>query len=311
MNLFIIFFVATIVLFLLAWMIRPTRATTDELKNFLIHPAIPSQFKNFEGIEIHFHQVGTGPDLVLIHGIGASTYIWRNLIPILSRQFRVTAIDLPGFGRSQKVHNFNFSLDSMSEFVAKFLASVGVLQFGLVGSSMGANISLWIAKNHPTKCNRVVSIAPAADPSLVVYSKFILSLLRPLHFLVNSWTMKMAVHNVLNNKKFANSELVQGYLLPFRDDGSAWKCFLNATHIVRDPRLPTELAELNSRPEFHHLSLWGDDDRVVPKRVQDELKKILSNSQFLVLKSLGHHPFEEDPAGIALLIEDFFLKKPN
>ncbi len=293
---------------LAVWILRPAIAQREELLNFRIHPEVPSLFMTFNGVEIHYHQIGTGPDLVLLHGIGASTFIWRDLIPPLSLQFRVTAIDMPGFGRSQKVCDFKYDLDSISDFVVNFLAYINIRSFGLVGSSMGGNISLWIAKKHRASCHQVLTIAPGTHRSLIRYPKSVLRWMGPLHFCINRFTMKIAVRNVVKNKLTITDKVVAGYLLPFRDKGDAWRCFLKATSIIGDHRLPDELTELNLRAEFRHLNLWGDEDRIVPQWVQDELKAILNRSEFKILSSLGHHPFEEDPIGIAGPIQNFFSK---
>lgn len=294
-----------VALLLTVWALRPSRATPEELRSFQIHTQIPSLFKTYQGIEIHYHQIGQGPDLVLIHGIGASTFIWRKLIPLLTLHFRITALDMPGFGRSQKPKDFDYDLDSMSEFIAGFLTSVNVSEFVLIGSSMGGLLSLWIAKKFPKRCHQVLTIAPSADPSLVRYSKRTLQWMLPLHWLINNLTMSVAVKNVIRDQSQVDAQLIAGYLLPFRDQGDAWRCFLKATKIIGDPRVPRELKELDLRSEFRHRNLWGDKDRVVPLWTQLELKKVLSRSDFDILPQLGHHPFEEDPAKIALLIREF------
>ena len=288
--------------------LRPKRASEVELSNYQIHNEVPSLFRIFDGTKIHYNQLGQGPDLVFLHGIGASTFIWRQLLPILAKNFRVTAIDMPGFGRSQKSLDFHFDLDSMADFVAKFLTDLGVEKFDLVGSSMGGSIALWIAKKNRARCSRVLTIAPATNKSLIRYPPLGLKVMKPLHFLVNKRTMFVAVANVVKRRDLLTDAMIEGYLLPFRDKGEAWQSFLKATAIVGDHRMPAELAELNSRPEFQHKIIWGDDDRVVPRRVQDELLKVLPRSEFEVLKGLGHHPFEDDPDKISLIIQNFFTR---
>ncbi len=292
--------------FILIWWLQPKLASEEELADYRIHPDIPSQFKVFQKTRIQYNQIGTGPDLVFLHGIGASTFIWRKLLLLLAMNYRVTAIDMPGFGRSQKILEFDLNLDSMSDFVVQFLDDIGIEKFDLVGSSMGGAIALWIAKKYPQKCRRVLSIAAATHKSLIRYPTLGLKMLKPLHFLVNKKTMLVAIHNVIRQRDLITDDLVNGYLLPFRDSGDAWRSFLRATVIVGDSRMPSELSILNSYPEFRHKILWGDADRVVPRWVQDELKKVLPQSEFEILPKLGHHPFEEDPEKIAGIIQKFF-----
>lgn len=288
------------------WYLRPKKLSVEELSEYQIHPDIPSLFKVFNKTRIQYNQVGAGPDLILLHGIGASTFIWRRLIPLLKEKYRVTAIDMPGFGRSQKVLDFDLNLDSMSDFLVNFLSDIGIEKFDIVGSSMGGAIALWIAKKYPAKCGRVLTIAAATHKSLLRYPTLGLKILTPLHFFINKKTMLVAVRNVIKQKDLITDELVNGYLLPFRDRGEAWRSFLSAMAIVGDPRMPQELQELNSHATFRNKILWGDQDSVVPKWVQDELKQVLPRSEFEILPGLGHHPFEDDPEKVSMIIQKFF-----
>src|SRR5262245_10719982 len=79
-----------------------------------------SRFCEINGRTIHYIQTGTGPHLVLIHGIAASLYIWRFMIPQLAKHYTVTALDLPGFGFSSKHPDHDYGLDQQVENVAEF-----------------------------------------------------------------------------------------------------------------------------------------------------------------------------------------------
>lgn len=289
--------------------LKPRPLTDKERKSIRIHPEIPSQFKVYDGIEIHFHQLGEGPDLVLLHGIGASTFIFRDILIPLSKNFRVTAIDMPGFGLSQKDLNFGYRLDEMTDYLSRFLTSIQVETFSMVGSSMGGSIALWIARRSRHRCTKLITIAASTHRKLIRHPVAVMELMSPLHFLINRLTIKNALANLTITPSIITASMIEGYLTPFKDHGEAWSCFLKSTRIIDDHRMPDELAELNLRSEFQHLMIYGEKDKVVPLWVQEELHKVLPRSEFKILKGLGHHPFEEDPQQLIDLIQNFLAQK--
>ncbi|MEZ4873623.1 MAG: alpha/beta fold hydrolase [Bdellovibrionales bacterium] len=80
-----------------------------------------------------------------MHGLGASVYIWRFIFKPLAKYFRVTALDLPGFGRSSKPIA-DYGLDAQSDRLLTALDRLDIKTAHFVGSSMGGALSLWLAK---------------------------------------------------------------------------------------------------------------------------------------------------------------------
>src|SRR5690606_861965 len=109
----------------------------------------PSQFVTIEELNIHYVQDGHGPDLLLVHGFAASTYSWYTLWPELKKSFRLTAIDLPGFGLSEKSERYPYTLDREAMVLGEFIRRLQLEPVDIVAWSMGAEISLWLAKQRP------------------------------------------------------------------------------------------------------------------------------------------------------------------
>lgn len=93
----------------------------------------------------HVQDTGTGPMLLLLHGAGASTHSWRGLMPILAREYRVAAIDLPGQGFTRLGARNRTGLPEMTEDIARLCAQQGWRPQALVGHSAGACIALSLA----------------------------------------------------------------------------------------------------------------------------------------------------------------------
>jgi len=99
-----------------------------------------SRFVVAGGIRWHVQQKGSGPSLLLVHGTGASTHSWRDVLPLLAREFSVIAVDLPGHAFTQSVSPWRSSLTAMSEALADLLKTLGIDPVYCVGHSAGAAI---------------------------------------------------------------------------------------------------------------------------------------------------------------------------
>lgn len=271
---------------------RQTANQLDELKDFLPE----SKYSIFDNQTIHYVQAGTGPDLVLLHGIGASVYIWRFLFPLLESKYRVTAIDLPGFGQSSKDRLADYGLDSQASRVAAMLTGIGIERAILVGSSMGGAIALWLGKTRPERFDRVITLAPATDHRLVPAAATWLSGFLPMFGrALNRHTMKMILKRVLARAERIDATVVNAYLKPFLEDGSSFHTFKAATTLLADRRLPYQLEGIEARV----LIIYGQKDRMVPMASIVKLKSLLPHAQLLLHPQAGHHIMEDEPTWTA------------
>ncbi len=85
-----------------SWKLLSKKSELPPSSTLEFFDSLESQFASVENFTIHYLQTGKGPHLVLLHGIGASTFTWRFLIPLFSKKYTVTIIDIPGFGKSSK-----------------------------------------------------------------------------------------------------------------------------------------------------------------------------------------------------------------
>jgi pimeloyl-ACP methyl ester carboxylesterase len=291
----------TIVLLIATWLlIRLNRSRRANLSDWAT-----SNLLNVDGIEIHYTQEGKGKDVILIHGIGASTYTWRLLIPYLARNFRVTVLDLPGFGRSTMNPKRDHGLDTQSAILIKFLDLLNIKKANLVGSSMGGAIALWLAKEFPERVESVVVLAPATHPKLLPLNVTFFSkvLLPSTNLLLTRTLFRQILKRVLSRHELINDEVVENYLRPYLQNGTAIQTFIRATSVLSDRRLPDQLRGIKTPVHI----LYGENDLMVPRSVIHELQKRLPHATLITHPTAGHHPHEDEPAWVASQIKQYFL----
>lgn len=121
----------------------------------------PVQYQEFnDGQQIAYIDEGDGPVLILIHGLGSYIPAWKRNIPSLSEQFRVIALDLPGYGKSSK-EGEQYTIPFFAETVTALQDSLGIDQAVWVGHSMGGQIALRGTLNYPDKISGLILLAPA------------------------------------------------------------------------------------------------------------------------------------------------------
>ena len=253
-----------------------------------------------------YHRTGQGPPLILLHGLGANLYCWRSLIPLLARRFTVVALDLPGFGQSSIHTRERYGLDEQVQRLRSFLHQLGINRSYLVGSSMGGNLALWYALEHPTEVLGLAVIAPATRPNLVpIMAQSWLWLSRPAALMINRWLMRLAHQRTVSKKHLVDRLRVEETFKTYGRNHAAIRSFLLATDSIRDPRLAARLVNLQIPP----LILWGAQDRLVPITVIEAMKAAVAGHESHAHATGGHHLQEDEPEWVAEKIDAFFSKR--
>lgn len=113
------------------------------------------------GLRVHYHQIGDGQDVVMVHGITGNLAVWHlHLVPTLADQARILTYDLRGHGRSGTPAT-GYSLDDMAQDLLLLLDALGLERPVVVGHSYGADIALYLAANHPDRVAEVIAIEAA------------------------------------------------------------------------------------------------------------------------------------------------------
>lgn len=253
-------------------------------------------------IKIAYRQTGHGPDVVCLHGIGASMIIYRRFVPWISGDYRVTCLDFPGFGSSDKPRSLSYSLDEQARHLATTIEALGLEKPLVVSSSMGGTISINAARLFPGLFRGVMALAPAVDPRRVPLVLLPLAKLSDhLHRMNTLATIRPVVQQVIARRELITPALVSLYQEPFRDKGDSSSAFLKAFSLLADPRMPRLFSEIKTPL----LIVRGLRDRLVKQSSCEDLSRLVLGSKLITHPNAGHHIMEDEPEFVALEMRKF------
>src|SRR5215469_16596716 len=125
-----------------------------------------SHYLDIEGIRTHYLEAGSGPTLVLIHGGGAGADTWgnwRGCIPVYAQHFRVVAVDMVGFGKTDKPDpaHFGYTQQDRNTHMIGFIEKLNVGTVNIIGNSMGGATTLGVAMRRPDLVRKMVLMGSA------------------------------------------------------------------------------------------------------------------------------------------------------
>ncbi|XP_078181793.1 alpha/beta-Hydrolases superfamily protein [Carex rostrata] len=258
---------------------------------------------------------GSGPPLLLVHGFGASIAHWRRNIDILSEKTTVYAIDLLGFGASDKPPGFTYTMETWAELILDFLAEVVKKPTVLVGNSVGSLACVIAASESNGDLVRglvLLNCAGGMNNKAIVDDwriKLILPLLWLVDFLLKQRRIASAIFervkqrenlkniliSVYGNKEAVDDDLVEIIKKPAEDDG-ALDAFVST---VTGPPGPSPIT-LMPKISVPVLVLWGDEDPFTPidgpvGKYFSSLPSKIPNLKLFILPGTGHCPHDDRP----------------
>lgn len=256
-----------------------------------------------QGFNIRYVDNGkTGLPVIFIHGLGGSSDSWSNNISELSRlNLRTVALDLPGFGYSDK-HKIKYSIQFYSDFVIKFLYAIGIKgKISLIGSSLGGQIGAEIAIRYKDKVSKLVLVSPAGVPprsftgttSLRKYIK-ILQASSPKE-------IKKGLMS-LDNRPVANSYAKSVFNIISTPGAKA--AFMSALEeSARSPRFLRKIANIETKL----LVIWGKKDNIIPVKFSEPFLE-MPNCRLVIIENCGHRPHIENPNLFNLISYNFICE---
>lgn len=254
----------------------------------------PGSMFYLRGLGIHFVERGSGPALVLLHGYGGSIFSFRHQIGPLAEHHRVIALDLPGFGYSDRPTDLDLSHTAHVERLRELLDRMDVERAAVLGHAMGGAIAMRLAAMHPERVERLILVAgtvPDQQRGLPLFPLVRLLLPLPLAFLAwNERLLRRRLARLAYDPAVVTDEVWRGYTRPLRLRGTAAALMRMLADVRRDQ--PVAPAAVRTRT----LLLWGEADTAAPLGVGHRLHAEMPDARLEVIPRAGHLLLEEQPA---------------
>lgn len=266
-----------------------------------------SRFVDAGGLTWHVQVMGNGPVILLIHGTGASTHSWRDVMPRLALTHTVVAPDLPGHGFTSCPNNDGYSLPGMARGIAALTATLDLPPLVAVGHSAGAAIAIRASIDGLISPSAIVSLNGALLPFGSVIGTFFSPVAK---FLVGapgvpgvlSWRAEKIdrVERVLRGTGSRIDAVgLELYARLFRNPGHVAAALgMMASWDLRS--LLHDLPKL--RPRLFLVA--GSDDKAISPEQMFKVKDNLPSASVALLRHLGHLAHEEDPQAISAYIAE-------
>jgi pimeloyl-ACP methyl ester carboxylesterase len=301
---------------LVAWkmLTRARDVSWDEIVH-KIHHAENSHFVVVDGVRVHYQEFGdvSHPKMILIHGYTASTYVWETVAPRLADDgFHVIAIDLLGFGYSDKPAWFEYSIVSQARVIERFMNRTGIGCATLVGSSYGGAVAATVALDYPERVERLVLVGAVCNDAAKTNGILRLTSIRGVGeilspFLIDSRRfLKARMRRTIApvNHHLITEERLEAVGRPLRSK-EAHNSVLTSARNWNASRIEAD-AHLINQPT---LLIWGENDTIIPIHNAQRLYDSIVHSRLVVLKECGHIPQEENPERFIELVSSFVKDK--
>lgn len=244
--------------------------------------------------------------VVFLHGWPASALLWRNIIPVTAGDFHVLAPDLPGYGKSDKPMDIEYSLDFYTNFLIEFLDSRQLDRIHLVAHDIGGMAALNFTARFPERVNRfiIMNTSPYADASLrLKLSLFALRQPWLTPIFLNPFVFRQVLQTGVYRRKRIDALLVDLFRTPWIQNPNTRKVFAKTIERPLDKMvIPEKKIKSIKHPT---LILWGKKDIFFPFNIARRLHQDLEKSTLIGVENAAHFCQEEEPSFIARMIRKF------
>jgi pimeloyl-ACP methyl ester carboxylesterase len=264
---------------------------------------------NVEGINVKYDEFGKGNEKIVLflHGLGSSSLTWRDIPEALSKHFHTIALDLVGFGLTDKPHE-NYTIDYFCKFLDKFLSKMGVEcteKLNVIGHSLGGYIALEYSIRNKTRINKLIlfnssGLLGKPTPLLCDY----LNAVQTIDPVLRYNNLKNVFEKLLADR-IRLLPIVVDIFVSIIDMPGAKHAFESAFENSTSTTL--DLNTINTIKEIPCLIIWGEKDRLIPVIFAEKFREILENATILIIKDAGHSPFIEKPAIVYQILLDFLV----
>jgi haloalkane dehalogenase len=262
-----------------------------------------------DGLRLAYRELGQGPPVLLLHGWPTSSFLWRNVMGSIARANRAVALDLPGFGASDKPVGIRYSFDFFGRALDQFLAHVGIDQLGLAVHDLGGPVGLHWALGRPGLLTKLALLNTLVYPEFSeAVKEFVRACASPelREKITSASGLESLMCDGLADARKLTADVLAAVQEPFRTAearraladagiGLSRKGFAEIAKELPTLRIPVRV-------------IYGAQDRLLPD-IADTIARVkldLPQADVTVLPEGGHFIQEEAPARVGELLARFF-----
>jgi pimeloyl-ACP methyl ester carboxylesterase len=265
-----------------------------------------------DGRTLAFREAGEGPAVLLLHGWPTSSFLWRNVMPAIARERRVLALDLPGFGASDKPTDVTYGYDFFTGAVGGFVDALELDDVALGLHDLGGPIGMRFALDNPDRVRAVALTNTLLYPEDMteMLTQFVEALQTPglRERFTGAQGLEAALRLGTNAESSASDETIAGIVGPFASDEDRL-ALAKAGSDIEDAGTVALARDLPGLRVPIRM-VYGDQDRILESigATVERLQRDLPQAEVTALDGLGHFLQEDDPERVGELLAEFFAR---
>ena len=265
-------------------------------------------------ISIKYRELNQGHPytLVFIHGFGAASHYWRELEEHFAGTYNTVALDLKGFGYSDKPKDGKYRVSDQADLVKAFIEAKNLANIILVGHSMGGAVALLTSLTLPPDKVKGLILLDSASygqelPDFIKLLRTpVLNTVGPA-LLPDRLLVKKMLQKVFYDQTKITDAMIQQYTSYLKYPGAHYALRQTAKQII--PENVDEIIDQTINLKIPVLIIWGENDQVLPLSSGQRLHYDIKDSEFVIIPESGHDPHEEKPAETIQAMTSFLNRR--
>ena len=261
-----------------------------------------------DGLRLHYLAAGDGDPVLLLHGWPTSSFLWRHVIGPIAESHRVIALDLPGFGLSDKPLDVSYSFRFFDRILTGTLDALEIEKISLAVHDLGGPVGLYWASRHSDRLAKLAVLNTLIYPEVSwAVILFVASVKLPVirSILASPWGLRLALKIGVADRRRLTDEALSGVQAPFKsraDRRALLKAGCNLS-----PKGFVEIARWLPSLKVPVRGIYGQRDRILPDiaKTMKRLQSDVPHAQITALPDCGHFLQEERPEEIGRLLAEF------
>jgi 2-hydroxy-6-oxonona-2,4-dienedioate hydrolase len=267
-------------------------------------------------LESGYDNVPKQKHVLFIHGLGSSAERWLDIPDALSLYFHTVAIDMPGFGKSDKPSDLDYSVETLSYIVRAFIDKIGIADSNrdrndrnrttLVGHSLGGYVAAKIAADVENRyfLDKLILVDSSGnlEKPTQLLEQYLDAAMNP-----SIEKVRKVFEQMVANPLFITDALVNGFINRINNMNAKYAFEASLRNSANTQIGIKELKEIGENG-IPTLILWGMEDKVIPMEHSQIFKKAIKDSDVVIIPATGHAPFSEKPALVCEYLHRFLSK---